>query len=291
MSATDILDHKKTRMRKLADLPEDLKLFKEGVLGWRSLLGGYTKHRNHVQMEIRAVVFDKQGNPVLDENGEPVRRTKSISRNHNLRTNTGRDWQCLLMGGDVPANIGYTNTSTGVTATTLTQTGATWTTNQWAGHAVATAGTFATVLSNTASVLTFDQWYLPGSATGASTTTPGTGTFVILPGQTAALWVGITVDTTAPAVTDAAPLTSEQTTNGLGRAVATFAHTGGTATYTMSKTWTYTGSGVQTLHKVGMFNSATITTGQIMFLETVLNADAPVTANGDQAVLTWTITP
>lgn len=61
--------------------------------------------------------------------------------------------------------------ATGVTATTLTLTGATWATNQWATWWVSMGGVQALVTSNNATVLTFT-----GGWSGA---TPGLGTFTM----------------------------------------------------------------------------------------------------------------
>lgn len=99
-------------------------------------------------------------------------------------------------------------------------------------------------------------------------------------------YMAITADATAPAAGDTV-LTSEQTTNGLARAQATYAHTAGTNTTTLTKTFTYTGSSSVTLAKIGIFNASSSGT---MGYETLLNATATVTTNGDNVTVTETIT-
>jgi len=84
---------------------------------------------------------------------------------------------------------------------------------------------------------------------------------------------------------------AEQTTNGLGRALCTYAHTNGSlgsnSTYTLTKTFTYTGSTATTIAKIGIFNASRA--GIPMFV-TSLPATATVTANGDTLTVTETVT-
>lgn len=72
-----------------------------------------------------------------------------------------------------------TGTSTAIGTTTLTVSGATWTTNQWAGYTVTTGSVMGTVLSNSGTVLTIGGWLTPSTNAGASN--PSTGTFTISP--------------------------------------------------------------------------------------------------------------
>ena len=65
-----------------------------------------------------------------------------------------------------------TGTSTSVNATTMTDTGATWTVNQWKGHTVTLGGSTAIIASNTATVLTLN-------ATGWVGGTPSNGTYTV----------------------------------------------------------------------------------------------------------------
>lgn len=61
-----------------------------------------------------------------------------------MKVNSGQDLEAGALGGDI---AGDTGTSTGVTATTLTDTGKAWTTNAFVGHLVASGGVYGVVLS------------------------------------------------------------------------------------------------------------------------------------------------
>lgn len=99
-------------------------------------------------------------------------------------------------------------------------------------------------------------------------------------------YMGITTDATAAAAGDTT-LTSEETTNGLARAQATFAHTTGTNTSTLTKTFTYTGASSKVLAKIGIFNASSSGT---MGIETVMSSTATVTTSGDNVTVTETFT-
>ncbi|TLY07104.1 MAG: hypothetical protein E6K88_07255 [Thaumarchaeota archaeon] len=101
-------------------------------------------------------------------------------------------------------------------------------------------------------------------------------------GINGANYIALTTDSTAPAATDTT-LTSEITTNGLTRTQGTYAHTAGTDNWTVSKTFTATGSftGVQ---KAGLFTLAAV--GTMMAENTFASVNL---ANGDQLTITWTI--
>jgi hypothetical protein len=103
-------------------------------------------------------------------------------------------------------------------------------------------------------------------------------------------YIALTSDAGAPAAGDCAAgsvtctLTGEISTNGLSRSQATYAHTNGQATYTLTKTWTASGT-VTNVQKAGVFNAASSGT---MIFENTFTA---VTLNsGDQLQITWTIT-
>lgn len=106
----------------------------------------------------------------------------------------------------------------------------------------------------------------------------------------AANYIALTANSSAPSASDTT-LTGEITTGGGGliRAQATYAHTGGTATATLTKTFTANGSDSLpvTLAKIGVFNAASSGT---MAYETLLSATATLSASGDNIVLTETIT-
>lgn len=106
----------------------------------------------------------------------------------------------------------------------------------------------------------------------------------------AANYIALTASAVAPAATDTA-LTGEIATAGGGliRAQAAFAHTNGTATYTLSKTFTANASDVLpvTIAKIGVFNAATVGT---LVYTTLLSATATLSASGDNVAITDTVT-
>lgn len=96
-------------------------------------------------------------------------------------------------------------------------------------------------------------------------------------------YLGLTSDNTSPAAGDTT-LTSEVASGTLVRAQAIYAHSSGTASYTLTKT--FTSDQPITINKLGVFNAAS---GGTMVFETMLNDPAPLTS-GDQLALTETIT-
>ena len=111
----------------------------------------------------------------------------------------------------------------------------------------------------------------------ADTASTGTGSYA------AANYIGLTANAVAPAAGDPA-LTGEIASGTLIRAQATYAHTNGTNTYTLTKTFTSDQS--VTIAKIGVFNAATVGT---MVFETLLNATATM-VSGDQLQITETVT-
>jgi hypothetical protein len=103
-------------------------------------------------------------------------------------------------------------------------------------------------------------------------------------------YLALTANTTTPAATDTT-LTGEIATAGgaLIRAQATYAHTGGTATYTLTKTFTANGSDALpvTVAKIGVFNASS---AGAMVWETLLSATSTLSASGDALTITSTIT-
>lgn len=110
------------------------------------------------------------------------------------------------------------------------------------------------------------------------------------PGGNGANYFGLTANATAPSASDTT-LTAEIATasGGLVRAQATYAHTGGTATFTLTKTFTANGSDVLpvTVAKIGAFTASSAGT---MMLETLLSATATLSASGDTLTVTDTVT-
>lgn len=222
-------------------------------------------------------------------------------RNLTTDTATGytnrRDWQSKLMGGGPNMFFGATasGSATATGATSLTNASASFPTagQALAGSIVAAgpntsgAGSIAwgVIVSNTATVLTIDQWYNPG--TGAAATTPNaTATYQILPGQFAAPYLAVTTDSVAPAASDTT-LASELTTNGFTRALGTYAHTAAASTFTLTHTWT--ASGTDTINKEAVFGAVNTTGGGVMPFESA-EPNAPTLVSGDTLQNTVTIT-
>lgn len=218
-----------------------------------------------------------------------------------LRTNTGKDFQSKVMGGDVFTNSTPAGNATATSATSLTNSGAAWTVDMWRGHIVFAgpnnAGTgsraYGIVLSNTATVLTIDKWYDPTNPGGAAATTPNaTANYIIAPGGGPAWWIALTEDTGQTLDATATALTGELvvgTSAGLERALCTYAHTTGASTYTLTKTFTLTGATARTIQRIGVFNSSRDATGQHMvFFSAVPNP--PTLVTNDQLTITETVT-
>lgn len=149
------------------------------------------------------------------------------------------------------------------------------------------------MISNTTSVLTIDRWYAPATPTGSAASTPSaTAVFLILGGAAPVFYMALTANATAPAATDTA-LTAEITTasGGLIRQAATYAHTTGANTYTLTGTFTANGSDSLpvTIAKIGTFDTLTGATG-VMLHETLLSTTATLSASGDQLTVTQTVT-
>lgn len=107
----------------------------------------------------------------------------------------------------------------------------------------------------------------------------GAGTGAMRPAD----YIGVTANNAAPDATNTS-LTGEITTGTLARSQAAYAHTTGTASYTLTKTFTSDQS--VTINKIGVFNAPT---AGIMTFETTLNAPATM-VSGDQLAVTETIT-
>lgn len=95
-------------------------------------------------------------------------------------------------------------------------------------------------------------------------------------------YIALTADSTAPAAGNTT-LSGEHTTGGLGRAQGTYAHTNGTTSYTITRTFNATAT--LTAAKAGLFNAASAGT---MAFETLLGSSAAVN-NGDTLTITWTV--
>ncbi len=106
----------------------------------------------------------------------------------------------------------------------------------------------------------------------------------------AADYLALTANSTTPSAGDTT-LASEIATasGGLIRAQATYAHTGGASTYTLTKTFTANGNDSLpvTIAKVGVFNASSSGT---MAWSTLLSSTATLSAVGDSITVTETIT-
>lgn len=217
----------------------------------------------------------------------------------NLLTNIGRDWLADTMGGAIPAG-GSGSPATGTSATSITATSTPWTASNLAtpqlGLAgkrvyasvtgVTTAPVYGNIISNTTSVATIDQWWTAVDGTG--TTPASTNGFIIGAGGLSSIrFMGLTTDSGAASAASTA-LTSEITTNGANRQLATYAHTYGNATFTLTKAYAITGT-LTAIHRAGLFPHNSQTGVGPMIFETVLNQDATV-GNGDTLTVTWTCT-
>lgn len=222
---------------------------------------------------------------------------------HNLTTDTAvgytnrRDFQSKAMGmGPSFAFASAQGTATGASATTLTNSGATFPTagQGLAGCIVAavaaTSGllVYAVIVSNTGTVLTVDQWYDPTSTSAAvsANIASATAKYVILPGQNPAAWLALTQDSGAPAATDTT-LASELAASGFSRAVGTYSHTAAASTYTLSHL--FTASGTATINKEAVFGACNTTAGGVMPFESA-EPSPPTLVSGDTLTQTVTIT-
>lgn len=217
---------------------------------------------------------------------------------HNLLTNIGRDWLSDVLGGAIPAG-GAGSPATATSATSITATATPWTASNLATPQLGLAGkrvyasvtgvttppVYGNIISNTTSVATIDQWWT--AVDGVGTTPSSTCGFIIgAGGLSSARFMALTTDSGAASASDTA-LTSEIAASGGSRALATYAHTYGAATFTLQKAYSISGT-LTAIHKMGLFASLTASTGPLLF-ETVLNQDATV-GNGDTLTVTETVT-
>lgn len=206
---------------------------------------------------------------------------------HNLLNTDGRDLIAAGMGA-AGVNNG-SNVATATSATSLTDSGEAWTTDQFKGWTVVAEEStntpvFGNIGSNSATVLTIDAWKNADDSAG---TTPGsTCNYFIIP-TCRPRYMGLTENASAAAAGNTT-LTGEITTGGCSRALCTYAHTNDTATFTLQKAFSVTAS-FPAIHRMGLFTASNTTAGGIMVFESVLNADANV-VNGDTLTVTDTVT-
>ena len=220
-----------------------------------------------------------------------------LGQSKNLLTNIGRDWWSQSWGF-IGAGVTTASPATATSATSVTVTGTPLTASNLATPQLGVAGlrvwmpvtgittapVYGNIVSNTTSVVTIDQWWTVSDGTG--TTPASTNALHIAPGGVAACrFMGLSTSASAASASNTT-LTSEVTTNGGGRALATYAHTYGNSTLTLQKAFSITGT-ITAIHKAGLFAALTSAGADPMIYETVLNADATV-ANGDTLTVTWT---
>lgn len=200
----------------------------------------------------------------------------------------GRDQAAAMLGGKLGFGVSGT-IATATSATSLTGTASPFSASAYIGMIVVAeestnSPVHGTIISNTTSVLTIDAWRNGDDSSG---TTPGsTANYHIIAGNAPARYIALTENAGAANAADTA-LTGELTTGGCGRAIGLYAHTLGAATYTLSKTFSVTGT-FPAIHKAGLFQVSTASSSLLSF-ETVLNADASV-ISGDSLAVTWTVT-
>ncbi len=102
----------------------------------------------------------------------------------------------------------------------------------------------------------------------------------------AAIYVGLSSNSTAPAATDTVLAGEISNANGLGRAIASVGHTAGSTSSVLSKTWTYTGSVSVTINKVALFNAGAA--GAMTHEAAVISAPT-VTSPGDTLTINYTM--
>lgn len=264
-----------------------------GVKRHRSVLEAQAHHRPTKETGVfshhRTVIRDIDGNVKWE--GE---------YRHNLTTDTAagytnrRDGQAKMMGGGFAPFATAVGAATATGATSLTNAGAAFPTAGQglkgaivvasANNAGAGVTVFGMITANTATVLTVDQWYT--CSTFALGTTPNaTASYCLIPTQLAAMWIAVTSDATSPSSADTT-LTSEATTNGFQRALATYAHTAAASTYTQQIVITATGS--LTINRYCVAASAVALTGWMPFESA--EPSPPVMISGDTCTETITIT-
>lgn len=226
-----------------------------------------------------------------------------IGESQNLLTNIGDMVLIGAVGGAIPAG-GAGSPNTAVGATSITATGTPWTASNLGTPQLGIAGfrvysnshtstnnpVYGNIVSNSTSVATIDKWWNADDSTG-TTPTANDGFIIGAGGIGSVRFMALTTDSGAASATHTT-LASEQTTNGGGRALATFARgsnpSGGSGTFTLQKAFSISGT-ITGIHRIGLFVCLTSAGADPLVFESVLSADATV-ANGDTLTVTDTIT-
>ena len=196
------------------------------------------------QNEVHAVVIHPDGS--YDDCG--------ISPNLITTANDGgRDQVAAMLGGKLGFGVSGT-IATATSATSLTGTASPFMASAHIGQIVVAeestnSPVHGTIISNTTSVLTIDAWRNGDDSAG---NTPGsTANFHIVAGNASSRYIALTENAGAANAADTA-LTGELTTGGMGRALGTYAHTLGAATFTLVKSFSVTAT-FPAIHQAGLF--------------------------------------
>ena len=119
----------------------------------------------------------------------------------------------------------------------------------------------------------FQALVMGGASNGTGTSAP-------------ANYMALTTDTGQTLNAAQTSLTGELTTGGLGRQLATYAHTPGASTYTLTKVFTSSDGTARTISRIAIFNASS--GGTMVFFSAVPNP--PVVQNTDQLTVTETVT-
>lgn len=231
---------------------------------------------------------------------------KFRSHNHNTTTDTAsgytnrRDWQSKIMGGGTAPTTSYSGSATAVTATSLTNSAATFpTTGQGLSGMILVAGprgtssaanecmVWGTINTNTSTAISVDGWKSFQTWNVSATTPNATCTYAIVPGNAPALYMGITENSTSPAATDTI-LAGELTANGFARTLCTWSHTAAASTYVQVAVFTSTG-GTTTVAKQALFTAANPNASGSMPFESLITPNATLVQT-DIVTVTETVT-
>jgi hypothetical protein len=221
-----------------------------------------------------------------------------LGLSQNLLTNIGRDVWDGWIGGFIPAG-GAGSPATAAGASSITATGTPWTASALgtpqlglAGMrvyasvtGVGTAPVYGNIVSNTTSVATIDKWWTATDTTG--TTPANTNAFIIGAGGIGSVrFMALSADAGAASAADTV-LASEITTNSLGRALATYAHTYGATTLTLQKAFSPSGTQASIV-KMGLFCALSSAGADPMIFEDTFSSASVI--SGDTLTVTDTIT-
>jgi hypothetical protein len=295
---------KSLREKTRLNWSEDLSLYRLGVLDGHSLISGYRRHFDPVELRTTRLVRPSDIQNVhpdllvrnidgslfrdLEWDGW-YRRTMAVRRQHNLRLNVGRDQlQRVQNFGDVGSGSlnGLLSTAAGSapTATTFTDTGASFpTATSGAGNAglqshfiLVNAGTwtssvFGVILSNTATVITLDQWYAIPVTGSAGSTPAATRPYMISQYPSPMMWIALATDTTSPVATDVTRTSDGLWGGGASAGTATESTTNGLARAFQQVTFPSAGQ-AQAVHTWTYTGSSSVTLAKVIWFNSLAAA-------------------